>query len=88
MLNKISIIFFQFMPVFRVWETGNRSRETGYRGRDKEQIHETGDRGQIHETGDRGRDKEQIHETGDRGHETRNRYMRQGTEDGRQGTDT
>ncbi len=41
-----------------------------------------GDRGQIT------RDKEQIHETGYRGRETRNRYMRQGTEDERQGTET
>jgi hypothetical protein len=33
-------------------------------------------------------EKEQRSETGNRGRETRNNDLRQGTEDGRQGTDT
>jgi hypothetical protein len=60
---------------------GTVDRVRGQRKEEGKQEAETKDWGR------RAEDKEQRRKIGDRGQETRNRYVRQETEDGRQGTE-
>jgi hypothetical protein len=77
-------------------DKGQRTRDGGIedgkqRSNGQEQSHKKGDTGTFDDlTGrvERFGNMEQSRERGDRGRETRSKAMRQGTEGGRQGTET